>query len=69
MTGLGSEVDENKEIMNLLASLDDLGPVDSTDATEDEDTGETAEIDAGDETENEETINDTGDDSEEEESI
>jgi DNA-directed RNA polymerase subunit beta' len=72
----GDEGDENKEIMNLLASLDDLGPVGSSDVTEgetgisqDEDTGETPDIDTDSETDEEETVPDADNESGEEESI
>jgi DNA-directed RNA polymerase subunit beta' len=63
------EEDKNKEIMNLLASLDDLGSIDSDDDSEGEASVDTIDVDTDDETGEEETIIDTGDESEEEESI
>jgi len=72
----GDEGNENKEIMNLLASLDDLEPIGSSDVTEeetgvsqDEDSGEVPDIEADSETDEEETSLDVGSESAEEESL
>jgi DNA-directed RNA polymerase subunit beta' len=72
----GDESDENQEIMNLLASLDEPDSSDLSDTAgeetgtpEDEDAAESPDIDADNETDTEEASIDAGDEPEEEEPI